>query len=156
MAKKKKAVRLIGKILFLLYIAFLVYFLIFSDWYGRAGVEGYHYNLTPFLEIRRFWEYRDQVGFGVMLANLAGNVLIFLPFGFFLPMASRYRSFFVTIFYSFALSFLVETFQLLTQVGSFDVDDLLLNTLGGAIGYILFSIGSYITGRKHGSKKRNK
>lgn len=59
-----------------------------------------------------------------------------------MPMASRYwnRSFFLTVFYSFGLSFFVEVFQLLTKVGSFDVDDLLLNTIGGLIGYILFMI----------------
>ena len=54
------------------------------------------------------------------------------PVWIFMPMASKYRSFFSTLFYSFGLSLCVETFQLLTKVGSFDVDDLLLNTLGGS------------------------
>ena len=57
-----------------------------------------------------------------------------------MPMASRYRSFFSTVFYSFGLSLCVETFQLITKVGSFDVDDLLLNTLGGLAGYIMFVV----------------
>lgn len=139
----KKWLRRFGKLLFILYILFLFWFLLFSDWYGRnsAGMREYHYNLELFREIRRFWIYREQLGF-LTFANLAGNVLIFIPFGFFMPMASRYwsRSFFLTVFYSFGLSFFVEVFQLLTKVGSFDVDDLLLNTIGGLIGYILFMI----------------
>ncbi len=61
-----------------------------------------------------------------------------------MPMASKYRSFFSTLFYSFGLSLCVETFQLLTKVGSFDVDDLLLNTLGGVVGYMIFVIGARI------------
>ena len=44
------------------------------------------------------------------------------------------------VFLSFDLSLVVEILQLLSKVGSFDVDDLLLNTLGGAIGYIGYLI----------------
>ena len=46
-------------------------------------MQEYHYNLVLFKEIRRFWEYRDQVGFFAMFTNLFGNVIIFIPFGFF-------------------------------------------------------------------------
>lgn len=139
-AKNRRRFRMLGKILFVLYIAFLLYFLIFSDWYGRGRVmDDYRYNLVLFAEIKRFWVHRDMLGW-VAFANLFGNVLIFMPFGFFMPMASRYRSFFLTAFYSFGLSFLVEAFQLVTKVGSFDVDDLLLNTIGGILGYIMFVI----------------
>ncbi len=148
--KNRRRTRTIGKILFLLYIAFLIYFLIFSDSYGRVATGEYRYNLVPFREILRFWSYRDQLGFPVMFTNLFGNILIFVPFGFFLPMASRYRSFWTTLLSSFGLSLCVEIFQLLTKVGSFDVDDLILNTLGGILGYIIFAIGSGI--RRHRRK----
>ena len=143
---------MLGKILFILYIIFLVYFLFLSDWYGREGVmDEYHYNLVLFQEIERFWTYREVLGW-VAYANLFGNVLIFVPFGFFMPMASRYRSFFLTLFYSFGVSFFVECFQLVTRVGSFDVDDMLLNTLGGVIGYIVFAICNMIR-RWHDAKQ---
>ncbi|MCI9381778.1 MAG: VanZ family protein [Dorea sp.] len=146
--KQSKRIRIFGKILFVLYIVFIVYFLIFSDWYGRTGeMQEYHYNLVLFKEIRRFWNYRDQVGFFAMFTNLFGNVIIFMPFGFFMPMASRYRSCFSAVFYSFGLSLCVETFQLLTKVGSFDVDDLLLNTVGGLAGYVIFAVCAAIRRR---------
>lgn len=81
------------KIIFGLYIFFLLYFLIFSELYGRTGVmENYHYNLTPLKEIERFWEYRKQLGL-MSYINLFGNVLIFVPFGFIEPMASCKRIF---------------------------------------------------------------
>lgn len=153
--KNRKKFRIIGKILFVLYIIFIIYFLIFSDWYGRTGtMEEYHYNLVLFREIKRFWNYREEVGLFVMFTNLFGNVIIFIPFGFFMPMASKYRSIFSAVFYSFGLSLCVETFQLITKVGSFDVDDLLLNTVGGLVGYIIFVMGEALR-RRHVKKKRN-
>ena len=140
------------KIIFALYIFFLLYFLIFSEIYGRSGVmEDYHYNLTPFQEIERFWEYREQLGVWSYI-NLFGNVLIFLPFGFFEPLASKTRSFWATLVDGCLLSLLVEIFQLVAKVGRFDVDDLLLNTAGVAIGYICFLIWNAIR-RKYGTKR---
>ena len=155
-AGKRKRIRIFGKICFVLYIIFIIYFLIFSDWYGRTttGMEDYHYNLILFKEIKRFWQYRDQVGLFAMFTNLFGNVLIFMPFGFFMPMASRYRSFFSTLFWSFGLSLGVESFQLVSRVGCFDVDDLLLNTIGGVAGYILFVVCAAIRRRYVYKKKK--
>ena len=148
-----KTLRRVGRILFVLYIVFIVWFLVFSEWYGRSGIlQDYRYNMELFKEIRRFWVYREQLGWYAVFANLFGNILIFVPFGFFLPMASRYRSLFSAVCYSFALSACVECFQLLSRVGSLDVDDLLLNTLGGALGYILFMICAAVR-RKYGVKK---
>lgn len=146
---------MLGKVLFVLYVGFIFYFLIFSESYGRTGeMSEYHYNLVLFQEINRFWRYREQLGFFAMFTNLFGNVLIFVPFGFFMPMASKYRSFFMTLFYSFVFSLFVELFQLITKVGSFDVDDLFLNTLGGILGYILFMVCNSI--RRAYAKKRKK
>ena len=143
--KKAKKVRALGKVLFVLYIGFLIYFLFLSDWYGREGVmEEYRYNLELFKEIRRFIVYREQLGVFVVFSNLFGNILIFMPFGFFISMASRARSFFMALFNSLGLSLCVEVLQLVTRVGSFDVDDILLNTIGGVLGYIVFVICNLI------------
>lgn len=155
--RQVKKFRALGKAFFVLYIFFLLYFLIFSDWYGRTGVtEGYRYNLILFKEIKRFIEYREELGGFAVFNNLLGNILIFLPFGFFISMASKTRGFFMTLFYSFGLSFCVETFQLFTKVGSFDVDDLLLNTLGGVFGYFLFLICNAIRRRHYAKNKKRR
>ena len=151
--KKAKRIRTLGKFLFVVYILFLLYFLIFSDWYGRSGVmENYHYNLTPFCEIRRFWEYREKLGIWSAI-NLLGNVLVFVPFGFFKPMASKKRSFIGTVFDGAFLSLVVEVFQLLSKVGRFDVDDLILNTSGVILGYLIFVV-SNATRRRYGTKRK--
>jgi glycopeptide antibiotics resistance protein len=155
--RQVKKFRALGKVLFVFYMFFLLYFLIFSDWYGRTGVSGeYRYNLVLFKEIKRFIQYRDELGAFAVFTNLFGNILIFVPYGFFISMASRSRGFFMTLFYSFGLSLCVETFQILTRVGSFDVDDLLLNTLGGVLGYILFLICNVIRRRHYGYRKKRR
>ena len=151
--RRKKQIRTVGKILFAVYILFLLYFLIFSDWYGRSGVlEEYHYNLTPFREIKRFWVYRRQLGLWSGI-NLLGNVLVFVPFGFFEPLASKERNFWATIGHGLFLSFLVETFQLVSKVGRFDVDDLILNTLGVVSGYLIFVVCNAVR-RMYGTKRK--
>ena len=153
-AKKRTQYRVLGKILFVLYIIFVFYFLLISEIYGRTGeMQEYHYNLVLFREIRRFWNYRKQLGIFATATNLLGNVLIFLPFGFFMAMASKYRSFLSTLVYSFALSLTVEISQLFMKVGCFDVDDLLLNTTGGMIGFVAFSICNVIR-RNYAKTKR--
>lgn len=153
--KKIKQYRALGKVLFFVYIIFLVYFLCFAEWYGRTGVsKEYRYNLELFKEIWRFIEYREELGTFAVFANLFGNILIFVPFGFFIAVASKYRGFFKTVFFSFSLSLGVELFQLVTRVGSCDVDDLLLNTVGGALGYIFFLICNEIRRNYGGHRKR--
>ena len=83
----KHIIRTLGTILFILYVLALIYFLFFSEEYGRAAMEErqYRYNLIPFVEIRRFWVYRKQLGLMAVVTNLFGNVIGFLPFGFILP-----------------------------------------------------------------------
>ncbi len=151
-AEKTKKLRILGVILFVVYILFLLYFLIFSDWYGRDAVmENFHYNLKPFREIKRFWEYRGQLGIWSVI-NILGNIFIFVPLGFFEPIASKKRSFLGTVVDGFLLSLIVEIFQLISKVGRFDVDDLMLNTLGVVIGYIVFLVCNAIR-RKYGAKR---
>ena len=130
-----------GRVLFLIYLAGLCYFLFFAENYGRVtGLEKYRYNLVPFREIERFWKYRRELGIH-SFHNLAGNILGFVPAGFFIPMLwKNKRGFFFTICVTFQMSLLVEILQLIFRVGSFDVDDLLLNTFGGMLGYLLLTL----------------
>lgn len=147
--------RTCSKIMFGVYIIFLIYFLFFAESTGRT-FEGrtYHYNLVLFKEIGRFWHHRETLGVLAVMLNLVGNVVAFLPLGFFLPiMYRKCRSLFYTVFFCFEFSLIVETIQLVSKVGSFDVDDLLLNTIGGAIGYLCFTILNYMR-RKHDEKKK--
>ena len=62
-----------------------------------------------------------------------------MPFGFILPVVSRRgRTWYNTFLLGFFLSLCIESTQLVFKVGSFDVDDLLLNTVGGILGFLSY------------------
>lgn len=151
----KKLIRSLGAMLFLLYVLLLVYFLFFSEEYGR-GAEAehvYHYNLIPFREIIRFWKYKDVVGENAFYLNVLGNMIGFLPFGFILPIIQpKMNRFGLIVLSGFLLSLFVEVIQLFTMVGRFDVDDLLLNTVGALVGYLLFAVCNQIRRNYYGKK----
>ncbi|QRG67564.1 VanZ family protein [Brevibacillus choshinensis] len=96
-------------------------------------------NLIPFHEIRN---YLANMSEGVRIVNFIGNVLAFLPFGFLLPFLhmQKDRSFWKTAILSFLFSLCLEAAQLIASIGIFDVDDLLLNTTGGMLGYIGYKL----------------
>ncbi len=129
-------------LLFVGYLVLLFYFLFFAEAMGRTSVKReYHYNLVPFKEIMRFLNHVDKLGIKAVALNIVGNVVAFMPFGFLIPMILRRRcAFWGTLFLSLDLSLLVETLQLIFKIGSFDVDDLILNTLGGVLGYVCYRI----------------
>lgn len=130
-----------GRVLLGIYLACLIYFMFFSESYGRTMEHReYQYNLVLFQEIKRFIRYRDVLGPMAVLINVVGNVAVFIPFGFALPLLFEKTQGFVRVMIlSFSTSLLAETMQLILRVGCFDVDDLLLNTVGGCIGYLLFA-----------------
>ncbi len=144
-----------GRVLLVLYLACLIYFMFFSESYGRTEVHvEYRYNLVLFREIRRFLTYRDILGMPAVLLNVVGNVVVFIPYGCGLPLLfERLQSFWRIAVLSFAASLLAETMQLILRVGCFDVDDLLLNTVGGCIGYLIFLLIRRCWRRKYGEKK---
>ncbi len=126
--------------LFYVYLVMLLYFLFFSNRYGRTvRSEGYRYNLKPFDEISRYIKHRSSINMEYFLVNIFGNVLAFAPFGFLLPMIwKKLRHFLPAVLITAVFSLCIECFQLITRVGSFDVDDIILNTAGGIIGYVIF------------------
>lgn len=132
-----------GWVLFVLYLVALTYLMFFAESLGRGGnpQAEYAYNLELFKEIKRFYMYREQLGWKAVALNLGGNVVGFMPFGFFLPIVSRRgRHWYNTCLLGFFLSFCIEITQLVFKVGSFDVDDLLLNTIGGILGFLSYKI----------------
>jgi len=150
--KTKKKIRITGWVLFICYILVLTYLVFFAETYGRA-LEGrdYAYNLVPLREIQRFWNNRYMLGFFPVFINLAGNILAFIPFGVILPVLSvGTRRFWRVGLLSLELSFVIETIQLISKVGSFDVDDLLLNTIGGLLGYFIFWICNQVRRKIYG------
>ncbi|WP_082926781.1 VanZ family protein [Paenibacillus tuaregi] len=90
-------------------------------------------NLVPFHEIFTYFEQATLHSW----VNFAGNILIFMPFGMLLPLLLRGMSnpWSKVLMLSFTFSLGLETSQLILAIGTFDVDDLILNTFGGLLGY---------------------
>lgn len=138
----RKRIGRFSGLLLLFYLCVIIYFALFSDTLGRnVSYIDYQYNLTPFQEIRRFITYRDAVPLPIFVLNLLGNLLIFAPLGFLLPLIRMKKTGpFRVLFYAALLSLGIELLQLVTKVGVFDVDDLILNTGGSLIGYVVYWI----------------
>lgn len=150
MTKATRKVRIFGRIFFVAYMILALYFMLFSETLDRTMVsDQYRYNLTLFKEITCFWNMRHTYGWNITIINLLGNVVCFMPFGFLLPMVSKrsvFKNFLSVTFLAMLFSIGIETAQLVTKVGAFDVDDIFLNTIGGLLGYIFLKFTKL---RKH-------
>lgn len=141
--------RSIPKIMFWTYLVALLYVLLFAE-RNVDGLNGYNTELLA--EIRRYIQYREVLGIKLVIQNLLGNVVGFIPFGILLPEVNqRYQQLWRTVWTIAAFSLTIEIFQLLTGVGCFDVDDVLLNAIGGMLGY-LFRRGILGLGKKYGKE----
>ena len=119
--------------------------------FNRAGgIEGMDYwkqiranlNLEPFHTIRLFLRVLDKQAYSSAAAiNLAGNVIMFIPLGFLLPRVfPKLRKFWRCMMATALIITAVELTQLFTLLGSCDIDDLILNVIGAAAGYILHKL----------------
>lgn len=90
-------------------------------------------NFIPFKEI-----FRYKIGSRLFIKNVLGNILLFVPYGFFVGFYLKEDSPKLTIFLTLIVSLTIETVQM--SIGRvFDVDDILLNSLGGFLGVGLYS-----------------
>ena len=125
--KNKKEIILYNEILmffFAFYVLFLFQIVTSSD-DSLVGSSNY----IPFKEI-----FRYRLFSRLFFKNVVGNVLLFLPYGYFVSRLISSKNFFLTFFLILLASVSIEYTQL--SIGRvFDVDDITLNVIGGMIGY---------------------
>ena len=101
-------------------------------------------NLVPFETIRRYLRLLDSralVFIRLAVVNLFGNIFMFVPLGLLMPAAyPRTARWWKVLLITVGAVTAVEITQVLTLLGTCDIDDLLLNLLGAAMGYVLFLI----------------
>ncbi|MCI5789675.1 MAG: VanZ family protein [Tenericutes bacterium] len=91
-------------------------------------------NFIPFREILRY-----NIGSRLFIKNVLGNMLLFLPFGFFTSYLLDNKRPLLTVVLTLIASLSIEVVQLM--IGRvFDVDDIILNVLGGTFGFYLYNI----------------
>lgn len=106
---------------------------------GQDVVSWSTNNFIPFREI-----FRYEIGSRLFIKNVLGNILLFLPYGFFASYYLKEEKPHLIVFLTLIGSLTIETVQM--SIGRvFDVDDILLNTLGGTIGFYIYLIIIKIT-----------
>jgi glycopeptide antibiotics resistance protein len=100
--------------------------------FGRETSATFQYNLVPFATIGYFL-HNPMVTARDRMINLLGNIVVFIPFGWLLPrcfsrVLKAYSVFLIGLLF-------LEMLQLITRRGMFDVDDIILNSLGFFVGF---------------------
>ncbi|KYD08609.1 VanZ family protein [Heyndrickxia sporothermodurans] len=135
--KVRKILKIIFWLIFFVYFCYMLYILFLGRYRIPATQE--NYNIIPFKTIKMYIDYYDHFNFTIWFSNLFGNVLAFMPLGFLAPLLiKRLNGFLKVLFLSFFTTVIVESIQLTYHVGGFDVDDIILNTIGGVLGYLVF------------------
>ena len=142
--KQETIVQILVQSGFLIYIFMVLsltgYFLLFKEvashgWWHKVmhRIENReHVNLQPFLMFKQFKISSKQI---------VGNSVMLLPLGVFIPLIFRRLAGFVSVFFICLLvSVCIELMQLITSYRSTDIDDIILNTSGAVVGYILYSL----------------
>ena len=136
------------KTAFTFYIILMLW-LLFGQRMGREPFGSYwevvnsNINFIPFktvkLFIRAIQGSFSDYAVRHSIINLAGNVIMFIPLGFFIPSVfSKYSSFLKSMSVCAISIIIAEIVQLFTLLGSCDIDDFVLNIAGAIIGYGIF------------------
>ena len=131
-------------LIFILYILCLFEVVTFQDVnYGTS-------NYIPFKEI-----FRYNFGSRLFVKNIVGNILLFLPYGYYVSDFLKPKKAWITLLLTILVSTTIEIVQL--NIGrTFDIDDIILNTIGGILGYLLYSgISSIVNKLPDAVKKDN-
>ncbi|MBW9158662.1 VanZ family protein [Clostridium tagluense] len=152
-----KKFKLFAWVLFILYLPVLIYVIVLK---GGSSV-GYVLNMArngakisfmqkisginfiPFKTI--LYYFGGNQSFAVSVQNILGNILAFSPLGFLLPILfNKYKKLKSILFISFAVSLSIEIVQLSLNIGSCDIDDLILNVLGSILGFSVYKLLSHM------------
>ncbi|WP_010277171.1 VanZ family protein [Paenibacillus senegalensis] len=128
--------------LFALYLVFLLRITLFKqaglpNLFTAIGASERSLSWIPFASIMDMASTDTSIM--RILENVLGNIVIFIPLGLLLPVILRREGRNVVIG-GFLLSASIEVTQYIFGLGSTDIDDLIFNTAGTAIGYWLFKV----------------
>lgn len=131
----KKTHRILHYIL--LYSVFALYMVMLFAILFRSQLETRTIKLVPFGTIFDFLS-REKVSYVFIISNLLGNVILFMPLGIYFALFSHGKHENRNVFLVFLTSFLAEVIQVTFKWGVGDIDDMILNTLGGYLGVVSY------------------
>ena len=103
----------------------------------------YSLNIIPFATIYKYISglFSHSISAGIVIPNILGNLVAFVPFAFFLPLFSKkmkpFKRFLITML---CIVVSIELLQFLMRTGSCDIDDVILNVGGACAFYRIFHI----------------
>ena len=130
---------IINKKRFILYkdlsmLIFILYMFLLFELVTSTDFESYSNNFVPFKEIMRY-NYTSKLFY----KNVLGNMLLFVPFVYFVNYILKNKKFIIGTTLTLITSLSIELIQM--NIGrSFDIDDIILNIIGGIGGYFIYII----------------
>ena len=147
--KKTNIVREIILFIFFVYFLFLLLLTIFkggriefrnqfnSFMYREHGLLGI-INIVPIKETINTFMH-SETGMRNSLRNLIGNILVFMPLGFFIPLLfDKFNNLKKVLKVGCLSSLAIELSQLFVGSNVCDIDDVIYNTLGALAGFICY------------------
>ena len=119
-------------IIFIVYILTVLRLTVFRD---NVNYKERQLNPTLFVDLYNVYKY---AGVRVFLRLFLGNIGWFAPFGFIMPMLMKKDNPVQTIVMGMLFSLIIETLQFTFKKGVAEFDDLILNTVGTALGYFAY------------------
>lgn len=144
MKKKMIPIALLG-----VYVIILLQVLVFKELalirigqlrFNFGGTQEGPANLIPFKTILYYLQGHN--GLLIACINIIGNIVALVPIGFLVPFVFTKIQWKHTILLALASGLMIEGTQLILHIGIFDIDDVILNGLGVAIGYWKFTVFS--------------
>ena len=155
-------------IYFLIYNATIFSLTLFDELYGRNGLTFVNWNekslleyvntsmnIIPFKTVKLFINgFKNHLVTKEAFAiNIIGNFCAFMPYGFFIPILfKKINKYYKFLIFMIIIVVLIEILQFLTESGSCDIYDVILNISGASIIYFIYYIKS-AKKRKHPTKK---
>lgn len=117
--------------------ASILFFLLFK----KKSVGSFRtINLIPFRTIIDYLFNEDVIVRSFAFSNIMGNIAIFIPLGIYIPLLINKKSIFTNSAIVALISLCVEIVQYILVIGTADVDDIILNTIGGLLGILIFKL----------------
>ncbi|MCI6266173.1 MAG: VanZ family protein [Erysipelotrichaceae bacterium] len=118
-------------------LAMLLFILYVMCLFEIVTIQDQNYGLSNFVPFREIFRY--EMGSRLFVKNIIGNILLFLPYGYFAADYLKSKKMWPICFLTMLVSLTIEIVQL--NIGrTFDIDDVILNTCGGIFGYVLYRL----------------
>ena len=126
---------------FMCYIIFLIKLLFLSrvslfDLFNGQRTLDRSINIIPFYSIKEYMFSNSATIKKFAFSNVVGNIVIFIPLGTYLSLFKRNKRILTNLLFIFISSLFIEVIQGLLGIGASDIDDIILNSLGGLVGIL--------------------